>query len=288
MPDWGETHFMTAVQQKSNDLISVVIPVYNEEAGIAQLQNRLAMVLEKWRDRKVEFVFVNDGSADNTQLVLEKTFGQNPQCRIVKHEVNRGIGAAFRTGFSNSQGSIICTIDADCSYGPENLHSLVTALDEQGADIAVASPYHPQGRVEGVPPWRLVLSKGCSMFYRIVAPVRLYTYTSVFRAYRKPVVDAVDLRENGFVSAAEVLIRAAEQGFRITEVPMTLHARKIGQTKMKILRTIREHLRLMAKNTFGSTSEQAERRSSRIAKLNSGPVARVSDNLVSEAQKGRS
>jgi dolichol-phosphate mannosyltransferase len=276
------------VSQQSNDPISVVIPVYNEEAGIAQLQERLAAVREKWRERKVEFVFVNDGSSDDTQLVLENTFGNDPQCRIVKHAVNRGIGAAFRTGFSNSQGSIICTIDADCSYGPENLHSLVTALDEHNADIAVASPYHPQGKVEGVPRWRLVLSRGCSLFYRIVAPVRLYTYTSVFRAYRKPVVDAVELRENGFVSAAEVLIRAAEQGFRITEVPMTLHARKIGQTKMKILRTIREHLRLIAKNVVGSTSEQADRNTSRTTKLNSGPVARVSDNLLSEAQKGRS
>jgi dolichol-phosphate mannosyltransferase len=279
---------MTVSQQNLNDLISVVIPVFNEEAGIAQLQERLAVVREKWRERRVEFVFVNDGSSDATQLVLENTFGNDPQCRIVKHAVNRGIGAAFRTGFSNSQGSIICTIDADCSYGPENLYSLVTALDEQNADIAVASPYHPQGKVEGVPRWRLVLSKGCSLFYRTVAPVRLYTYTSVFRAYRKPVVDAVELRENGFVSAAEVLIRAAEQGFRITEVPMTLHARKIGQTKMKILRTIREHLRLMAKNVFASTSHQADRNTRSTAKLNSRPVPRVSDNLLSEAQKGRS
>jgi dolichol-phosphate mannosyltransferase len=276
------------VSQRSNDLISVVIPVYNEEAGIVQLQERLAVVRGKWGERRVEFVFVNDGSSDDTQLALENTFGNDPHCRIVKHAVNQGIGAAFRTGFSNSRGSIICTIDADCSYGPENLHSLVAALDEQSADIAVASPYHPQGRVEGVPRWRLVLSKGCSLFYRIVAPVRLYTYTSVFRAYRKPVVDAVELRENGFVSAAEVLIRAAEQGFRITEVPMTLHARKIGQTKMKILRTIREHLRLMAKNVVGSTSEQADRNTSSTAKLSSRPVPRVSDNLLSEAQKGRS
>jgi len=231
----------------------------------------------------VEFVFVNDGSADNTQQALENTFGQNPDCRIVKHTVNRGIGAAFRTGFSNSHGAIICTIDADCSYGPENLYSLVRALDEQGADIAVASPYHPQGRVEGVPRWRLVLSKGCSMFYRMVAPVRLYTYTSVFRAYRKQVVEAVDLRENGFVSAAEVLIRAAEQGFRITEVPMTLHARKIGQTKMKILRTIREHLKLMAKNVVGAGNHQASE-----TKSSTGNPNAVNTKLIAEAQKGRS
>ena len=228
-------------------LISLVIPVFNEEDGIDQLRERLGPVRAMWKDTAdVEFVFVDDGSSDNTRHALHRVFGADALSQIAVHEVNRGIGAAMRTGFARSRGSIVCTIDADCSYGPENLHRLTVALDEQGADIAVASPYHPQGTVEGVPHWRLVLSKSCSAFYRVVAPVRLHTYTSVFRAYRKSVVEAVAFEEDGFVSATEMLIRAAEQGYRITEVPMTLHARKIGRTKMKILRTIRGHLRLIS------------------------------------------
>ena len=109
----------------------------------------------------------------------------------------------------------------------------------------MASPYHPEGAVEGVPRWRLVLSRGCSALYGLIAPVRLHTYTSVFRAYRRDVIRTVRFEEDGFVSASEILIRAAEAGYRIVEVPMTLHARKIGQTKMKIVRTIRGHLRLI-------------------------------------------
>ena len=228
-------------------LISLVIPVFNEEDGIDQLRERLGCVRAMWQETAdVEFVFVDDGSSDNTQDALHKVFGGDPLSQIAVHPANRGIGAAFRTGFARCRGSIVCTIDADCSYGPENLQRLTTALDEQAADIAVASPYHPQGTVEGVPHWRLVLSKSCSAFYRVVAPVRLHTYTSVFRAYRKTVVETVAFQEDGFVSATEVLIRAAEQGYRITEVPMTLHARKIGRTKMKILRTIRAHVRLIS------------------------------------------
>jgi dolichol-phosphate mannosyltransferase len=103
--------------------------------------------------------------------------------------------------------------------------------------------------VEGVPRWRLVLSRGCSGLYGLIAPVRLYTYTSVFRAYRREVIRAVSFQEDGFVSASEILIRAAEAGYRIVEVPMTLHSRKIGYTKMKIVRTIRGHLRLIANTT---------------------------------------
>ena len=233
-------------EPQSRKFISLVIPVFNEEDGIDQLRERLGRVRTMWRDTAdVEFVFVDDGSSDNTQAALHKVFGADPLSQIAIHQVNRGIGAAFRTGFARSLGSIVCTIDADCSYGPENLQRLTLALDEQSADIAVASPYHPQGTVEGVPHWRLALSRSCSVFYRFVAPVQLHTYTSVFRAYRKNVVETVAFREDGFVSATEVLVRAAEQGYRIVEVPMTLHARNIGRSKMKILRTIRGHLRLL-------------------------------------------
>ena len=76
----------------------------------------------------------------------------------------------------------------------------------------MASPYHPDGTVEGVPRWRLVLSRSCSALYGLIAPVRLYTYTSVFRAYRREVIDTVSFQEDGFVSASEILIRAAEVG----------------------------------------------------------------------------
>ena len=226
-------------QLQNRKMISLVIPVFNEREGIDQLRQRLARVRSMWTEKAdVEFVFVDDGSSDNTQQLLHELFGADPLSQIAVHETNRGIGAAFRTGFARSQGCIVCTIDADCSYGPENLMCLTAALDEQNADIAVASPYHPRGTVEGVPRWRLVLSKSCSILYRFIAPVRLYTYTSVFRAYRKDVVRSVSFREDGFVSATEVLIRAAERGYRIVEVPMTLHARTIGRTKMKILPTV--------------------------------------------------
>jgi dolichol-phosphate mannosyltransferase len=249
-----------SMQASDNNLISVVVPVYNEEDGIDQLAQRLDTVRNMWPDRALEFVFVNDGSSDRTQTELERVFGAREHCRIAAHDRNRGVGAAFRTGFGQAKGTIICTIDADCSYGPENLRLLVEALEAEQADISVASPYHPQGKVDGVPRWRLLLSKGCSLFYQTIAPVKLYTYTSVFRAYRRPVIESVVFEENGFVSAAEVLIRAAEKGFKIVEVPMTLHARKIGQSKMKVARTIRQHLVLMARNVV--SRKQAPVRSS--------------------------
>lgn len=236
------------MSSSDNSLISIIVPVFNEEAGIDYLSARLAAVRKLWPDRPVEFVFVDDGSRDRTIPALQRVFGNRSDCAIVGHDRNRGVGAAFRTGFANAKGDILCTIDADCSYGPEKLRLLVDTLEQEGADIAVASPYHPDAAVENVPRWRLMLSRGCSQLYRWTSPVRLYTYTSIFRAYRRSVIERVEFAEDGFVSAVEVLIRAAEQDFRITEVPMTLHARKYGTSKMKVLRTIRQHLSMLARS----------------------------------------
>ena len=227
--------------------ISIVVPLLNEADGIQQLRAKLGKVKSALADYgEVEYVFVDDGSTDGTLSLLRKAFPEGDLCRIMSHGHNRGIGAAFRTGFQQATGSIVCTIDADCSYEPEGLKRLVGEMIEGNADIAVASPYHPNGTVQGVGAGRLLLSKTCSAMYRIISPVPLYTYTSIFRAYRCAVIDDVEFESDGFVSAAEILIHAAEKGYRVIEVPMVLRARQLGTTKMKIVRTIGRHLSMMS------------------------------------------
>lgn len=230
------------------ELASVVVPIFNEEDGILQLKQKLLCLCDLLADDfDVEFVFVDDGSHDNTVATLHKEFGAEAiRFRVVEHGVNRGVGAAFRTGFHHARGAYICTIDADCSYSPEGLKLLLTTLRVTGKDIAVASPYHPEGGVEGVPAWRLVLSKGCSTLYRWLSPLKLYTYTSIFRVYREEVVRRVPFKSDGFVSASEILIGAGRRGYTVVEVPMVLRARSMGRSKMKVARTMFTHLKMLA------------------------------------------
>lgn len=231
----------------SSQLVSVVVPIFNEEAGIGLLREKLLKLKQLLGDDcRLEFIFVDDGSSDRTVEGLKNEFAAfGVPFKIVEHGKNRGVGAAFRSGFQVCRGKLICTIDADCTYSPEGLKLLLDALAETGADIAVASPYHPQGGVEGVPWWRLALSRRCSALYRWASPLKLYTYTSIFRAYRSEVIKNVSFTSDGFVSAAEILLAAGRQGYRVTEVPMVLRARSIGRSKMKVLRTIVSHLRML-------------------------------------------
>ena len=139
-----------------------------------------------------------------------------------------GLGAAVRTGFGKATGDVICTIDSDCTFDPSE-HSIdVEALDDQKADIVTASPYHPDGGVENVPPWRLLLSRGASVIYRRLCACKLYTYTSFMRSIAGDVIETVTFENDGFAAFTEMLLRAGLQGYKVAEIPMVLKSRAVG------------------------------------------------------------
>lgn len=227
--------------------VSVIIPCYNEELILPYLANTLASLDEALEPRyDLRFVFVDDGSADGTWGSLERIFGSRPDCKLLRHPVNRGVAAAILTGIRAADTEIVCSIDCDCTYDPVQLRDLLPLLDD-GIDMVTASPYHPQGQVRNVPGWRLFLSKSLSSLYRGVLHHKLATYTSCFRAYRRDSVANLEINEGGFLGVAELLGRLDLQGGSIVECPAVLEVRLLGRSKMKTLRTILGHLRLLAR-----------------------------------------
>src|SRR5262249_49851689 len=114
------------------------------------------------------------------------------------------------------------------------------------ADIVTASPYHPHGRVRNVPGWRLFLSKSLSRLYSAVLQTRIFTYTSCCRVYRRSRMLPLDVVHGGFLGTAEMLTKVQLAGGGIVEVPATLESRPLGESKMKVARTIRGPLGLLA------------------------------------------
>lgn len=227
--------------------VCIVIPLCNEEASLPMLGDRLRLLERRIGDRyALRFLFVDDGSTDRTAELLPSAVPPGARYAICRHERNRGVGAAFRTAFAQVDEDIVCTIDSDCSYGPELLGQMIEEIASGRSDVHVASPYHPLGGAEGVKRWRLLLSANCSLLYRHLSGLRLYTYTSIFRVYRGAVVRSVQFRRDDFIAAVEILLSAAARGFRIAETPMVLHARRTGTSKMRIAKTIAGHLRLLA------------------------------------------
>lgn len=227
--------------------LSIIVPCYNEAGGITTLRDMLLPVLAPLAERSsIELVLVDDGSNDGTGTALEDTFGVAGlpvAVQFVRHEKNRGLGAALRSGFAASHGEILVTTDSDGTYRFSEIPALIDCL-QPGIDIVTASPYHPDGGVENVPFYRLILSRGSSYAYRLLVDPSIHTYTSLFRAYRRRVVEAIPFRSDGFLAGTELLVRVILADYRVAEYPAVLHSRVIGTSKAKIIRTIRAHLGL--------------------------------------------
>ncbi len=226
---------------------TIVIPCFNEEDSLPYLARTLERVeYELAPNIAPTFLFVDDFSRDRTWDVMHDVFGSKPNCRFVQHEKNSGVSAAILTGVKHAETEVVCSMDCDCSYDPVELKRMIPLLTDD-IDLVTASPYHPEGRVKNVPGWRLLLSKGLSQLYRFVLPQRLHTWTSCFRVYRKSIIQQLDLRETGFLGTAELVAQLSLRGSKIVEHPATLEVRIFGESKMKTMRTIRGHLRLIAR-----------------------------------------
>jgi polysaccharide deacetylase family protein (PEP-CTERM system associated) len=223
--------------------LTIVVPCYNERPALPYLSNTLDSVSKLLKpDYDLSYVFVDDGSTDGTWDILNRLFGSRKDCRLVQHPENRGVAVAILTGIRHAETEIVCSIDCDCSYDPHDLMQMVPLLKDD-VDLVTASPYHVQGKVMNVPNWRLALSKGASWLYRKVLRHQLSTYTSCFRVYRRSRVVDLQLKEFGYLGVTETLALLDLRGARIAEFPTTLRVRILGQSKMKVVRTIFGHLK---------------------------------------------
>ena len=237
--------------------ISVIVPMYNEEGNVKNTITRVASILnemgESW-----ELIVVNDGSTDSTPALVEKLTQKYLNLRLFHHHKNLGPGRALRTGFKNAEGDIIVTIDADLSYSPENIPKLIHELRKKNADVILASPYTKGGKVVRVPLYRLLISRVGNYLLGYALKTKIKTLTGIFRAYRRQVIEFLDLESDGKEIEPEIVAKALSMGFEIQEIPMELSGREIGASKFRTRKAILTHLRfslqerpIMIFNFFG-------------------------------------
>jgi dolichol-phosphate mannosyltransferase len=227
--------------------LTIVIPCYNEIENIPNLCDGLfPMVEELQYELTVEVIFVDDGSTDGTYQALADHLDRRSDVSILRHESNKGLGAAIRTGFAASKGQVIVTTDSDATYRFSEIPALLSHL-VPGVDLITASPYQRGGAVENIPAYRLILSHGASFLYRLLVDWRIATYTSLFRAYRRKVIEEVSFNSDGYLANTEILVNAIYKGYQVAEYPTVLHIRAYGTSKTQIIRTIKAHLYFLAK-----------------------------------------
>jgi len=222
--------------------LSIIIPMFNEaenaEATLKQVEEAMVSFQGIY-----EIVAVNDGSNDNTLEELKRVAEESGKVKVVSYSRNIGRGMALREGFKRSKGEIVVSIDADLSYDPHYILDFVKALQtEQDIDLVLASPYMPGGGVQDVPFLRLWISKLGNKILRLAMPSRIYTSTGIFRAYRRRVLDTLELESDGKEIHLEILSKSLALGYHVKECPAILTGRKMGKSKFKFRKTTLTHL----------------------------------------------
>ena len=207
--------------------LSIVIPIYNEEANIANLWERLSRVLhEHWPDpaRTWEVIFTDDGSRDTSLDLLQAIAQGEPRVSVVEFNRNYGQHAAIFGAFGVAQGRIVVTMDADLQNPPEEIPKLVAKIEE-GFDVVGG---WRQGRMDNDSMFRTLPSKIVNAVTRQTTGVRLHDYGCMLRAYRKEIVDAMLLckERSSFIPAL-----ANSFAKRIAEVPVGHAERAAGDSK---------------------------------------------------------
>lgn len=222
--------------------ISVVVPMHNELDNLPATIDRIAAELGSTH-RAFEIVAVDDGSTDATSARLQSMAQGDSRLQVVTYPRNRGRGYALRRGFAAARGATIVTIDADLSYAPEHIVGMISILDERPeVDFVVGSPYTKGGTTENVPAGRLWISRWGNRILGLAMPGGLTTVTGILRAYRREVLDVLDLESNDKDLHLEIVSKAIAAGFVPAEMPATLTGRRRGKSKFYFKATVASHL----------------------------------------------
>lgn len=228
---------------KTRPKVSVVIPIYNERATIEELIHRVQAV-----DIEKEIIIVDDGSSDGTREFLRELAENamhNPHVmmlpqtehklrtdniRVFFHERNQGKGAALRRGFQEAQGEIILVQDADLEYDPQDYHKLLEPIERGMADVVYGS------RFLGGPRrvlffWHYVGNKVLTTLSNMFTNVNLSDVWTCYKAFRREVLQKIDLREDRFGFEPEVTAKVTRGRWRVYEVPISYWGRTYAEGK---------------------------------------------------------
>lgn len=243
------------------EMVIITLPAYNEESDIRQILEAIARAMKR-NNLEYRVVVVDDGSTDNTAVIVNSLIGQLP-LKLIQHDVNQGLGRALKTCLSYAaQNStiedIIVTMDADNTHSPELIIKMIRMVQDW-YDVVIASRFRLDARVVGLSVPRRILSRAGSLLFQIFFPTKgLRDYTCGFRAYNAKALKQAfytygDLFVNktGFSCTVDILLKLRRLDVRIAEVPLILrYDFKIGMSKMNVNKTIVDTLRLLIKRRF--------------------------------------
>jgi dolichol-phosphate mannosyltransferase len=213
----------------------LVLPTYNEAENIEPIvAAALPQLAATGREHRI--LVVDDGSPDGTGRIADRLAAENPAVEVLHRTSKEGIGPAYLAGFARALAGgadLVMEMDSDFSHDPADIPRLVAAAAR--ADLVLGSRYVPGG---GVTDWgraRRLISRGGSLYARVLLGVPVHDLTGGFKCFRRSVLERLDLGSvgtDGYGFQIEVTYRAVKAGFAVEEVPILFRDRRAGSSKM--------------------------------------------------------
>jgi len=210
--------------------LSVLVPLYNEEEFIAPLLERvLAAPLPDGMER--EIIVADDGSTDGSAEVVAEMAKRHPQIRLVRHQRNRGKGAAIRTAIDQAQSDFSVIQDADLEYDPRDYRTLLQPLLEGEADVVYGSRFMIVGARRVLYFWHSVANRLLTQLCNVVADLNLTDMETCYKIFRTSLLKSIPLGSERFGIEPELTIKVAKRQVRIYETPISYHGRTYEEGK---------------------------------------------------------
>ncbi len=212
----------------------VCVPTYNERDNVEPMVRGLGEVLDLARDR---VLVIDDNSPDGTGGIADRLAEELPWLSVLHRERKEGIGAAYLAAFAvalASQAELVLEVDCDFSHDPKDVPRLIAACAD-GVDVALGSRWVEGGGTVNWGLGRRIVSRGGSLYARVVLGVGIRDLTGGFKCFRRQVLETIDLdaiTTRGYGFQIEGTYRALRAGFRVVELPITFVDRRVGESKM--------------------------------------------------------
>jgi len=206
--------------------LSVVIPCYNEIETIDSILD--AVEESPVEDREV--IVVDDGSTDGTREKLRRIATERG-VKVVYHEKNLGKGAALRTGFERATGDVVVVQDADLEYDPREYRTLIAPILEGRADVVFGSRFAGGESHRVLYFWHYAANKLLTLASNMFTNLNLTDMETCYKAFRREVIQRIDIKENRFGFEPEITAKVARMGCRIYEVGISYSGRTYAEGK---------------------------------------------------------
>ena len=205
--------------------LSIIIPCYNERDTI----NSLIASVEQSPIKDREIIIVDDGSKDGPRDLLSKI--NNHEIRVIFHETNQGKGAALRTGFAAATGDICIVQDADLEYDPQEFPLVIQPILDGKADVVFGSRFQSGRPHRVVYFWHRVGNGFLTLLSNIFTDLNLSDMETCYKAFRREVIQSINIRENRFGFEPEVTAKISKMNLRIYEVGISYYGRTYDEGK---------------------------------------------------------